>query len=156
MFTMTFKLDSNEIQLKRSLKGLRLLTNTGDNLLLANVGMSEARQVVTGNYETVKAHYLSLTGDSIIAADLERVALKIVLNYFYMYQLWRTMYAPEKNRNLAFLPKDFDHPSTGDVIIFYFRSAYPGRHSVPCEIMLGMNAEEFAAHEKSRQAFYDK
>ena len=152
---MNFDLDSNEIKLESEDKGLRLTANSGDNQLLANVTIYETKEIVTKNYNIVKVHYQQKTGDKILQTDLEKISLKIVLHYFYMYQLWRTMYQREKNRDLTFLQKDFEHPCTADKIISYFKTTYPDNYVDKCEIMLDMSLDKFKEYEKNRQAFYD-
>lgn len=152
---MTFNLDINEIRVQAEINGLRLTTNTGDNQLLTNVSITEIREVVTKNYILVKEHYHNKTTDKLAQTDIEKVSLKVVLRYFYMYQLWRTMYKREKNRDLTFIKKDFEHPYTLDTIISYFKSAYPKQYADKCEIMLNMSSDKFKKYEKERQEFYD-
>lgn len=150
---MKFSLDSNEINLKAEKQGLRLTSKAGDNLLLANVSEEETEDMVRKNYACVKEFYSQKASAEIQATDLEAVSLKIVLHYFYMYQLWRSIYEKEKNRSLAFLSGDFDHPGTADEIISYFKGKYRRNYRAKCAAMLGMNAEEFSRYEKGREDF---
>lgn len=152
---MIFYLDSNEVKLELEAKGIRLTTNSENNILLANVTMNETKEIIIKNYNIVKEHYQPKINDKISSVDLERISLKIVLHYFYMYQLWRAIYRREKNRDLKFLHKDFNHPYTSDEIISYFKGAYPKNYSSKCEIMLDMSTNKFKDYEKNRQAFYD-
>lgn len=153
---MVFFLDGNEIQLESEGTGIRLRTNAAVNQLLANVTMDEVKEVVTQNYGIVKAHYAQIVSERISGRDLEKVALQIVLHYFYMYQLWRSLYPAERDRDLTFREEDFGHPGTSDQIMFYFKAAYPKDYAGKCEAMLGMSAAQFRQYEKARQAFFDR
>jgi hypothetical protein len=136
---MTLNIDCNEIQLESTEKGLRLTTNSGIVLLLANVSEEETQETVTKNYAIVKDFFQERTETKIEHSDIEKIALKIVLHYFYMYQLWRTLYEKEKDRDLTFIGTDFDHPQTSDMIISYFKKSDPKDYIDKCLIMLGMS-----------------
>lgn len=153
---ITFTLDSNEVALRPELPGLRLTTNFGGNLLIANASLTETQQVVTQNYDIVKQHYLNLSNNRVLTKDIEMVSLHVVLNYFYLYQLWRTLYTHQENRSLAFLQADFGHPNTADTITAYFKAKYPEDYHTKCSILLGMDKEAFKLYEKGRQQFYDR
>jgi hypothetical protein len=108
------------------------------------------------NYNSiVKEHYKQLIGSKILESDLEKISIKIVLRFFYMYQLWRTMYVKEKKRDLTFLQKDFNNLSTADTIVSYFKTTYPNSYTDKSETMLDMTADEFKEFEKNRKAFFE-
>jgi hypothetical protein len=153
---MTFNIDCNEIQLEFTEKGLRLTTNSSTDLLLANVSAEETQETVTKNYAIVKYFFQERTENKIDHSDIEKIALKIVLYYFYMYQLWRSMYEKEKDRDLTFIVTDFDHPQTADMIISYFKKSNPKDYIDKCLIMLSMSKEKFNDYEIARQAFFNR
>lgn len=132
--------------------GLRLKTDT-DNLLLQNQTYEEVVKVVNTNYEIVKNFFQQRVGASVDLIDLKQVSLKIVIRYLYMHNLWRAMYKRERNRDLTFLLKDFDHPQTSDLIIQFFKEKYPDKYSDKCEAMLDMSPEKFRTYDKNRQDF---
>ena len=152
-----FKVDHIQIELTEEDQGIRLTTQNNDNVILKNQTMISVEKIVKENFEIVKAYYQAQPGvfTSIDERDLSSVSLKIVLRYLYMYNAWRTMYREHENRDLMFLAEDFRHPSTGDLIISYFKNAYPGNYSTKCELMLAMSSDEFEAYEKERQDFHD-
>jgi hypothetical protein len=63
------------------------------------------------------------------------------------------MYKKERNRDLTFLTKDFDHPQMNDIIIQFFKERYPDNYSDKCEAMLNMSHEKFSVYDKNRQNF---
>jgi hypothetical protein len=152
---MTFNLDQHTIHLNEEKSGWRLTSSAGDHLLLAHVTMEETKELVTRNYQLVKQHYQEMGAHKVAAEDLATLSLKIVLHYFYMYQLWRSLYKKEKNRDLGFLTSDLQHPQTWDMVIAYFKTRSPKNYSEPCKTLLGLDTEKFIAYEKGRQAFYD-
>jgi hypothetical protein len=151
-----FTIDDIPIELAEENKGIRLTTDD-DNLILPNQTMTSVEHIVRENFRMVKAHYQAKSGVSVSidGRDLSLVSLRIVLHYLYMYNKWREMYEHHKDRDLKFLIEDFEHPSTHDLIIWYFRNKYLEKYSTQCELMLGMSADEFRSYEKSRQEFHD-
>jgi hypothetical protein len=154
---MMFKVDYIEIELAEENEGIRLTTQNSDNVILQNQTIASVENIVRENFEIVRSHYRDIPGvDSFIdERDLNILSLKIVLHYLYMYNLWRKMYKHHKNRDLKFIVEDFESPSTGDMIIWYFKNEYPESYSAKCELMLALSADEFKAYEKRRQEFYN-
>ena len=153
---MIFTIDRNEIKVESTQKGLRLTTNSDSNLLLAHVSDEEIKTIVTKNYNFVKNYFIQRTGDKISNQDLERIALKIVLHYFYLYQNWRGIYENEKDRDLSFIQSDFGHPQTADLIVWYFKTRHPNNYAEKCCLMLNMSCAGFKEYEASRQAFFNR
>ena len=149
---MTIKIENVELEILNESKGLRVKTDT-ENLLLINQTFEEISETVLKNYQIVKKHFESRVLGKINLIDLEKVCLKIVLYYLYMYNLWRTMYKKERNRDLTFLQKDFDHPYTSYQIIDYFISTYPDNYSNYCETMLDMTHDEFQDYLEKKKQF---
>ena len=152
-----FKVDHIQIELTEENQGIRLTSQNNDNVILQNQTMPSVEKIVKENFEIVKTYYQARPGvvTFIDERDLSSISLKIVLRYLYMYNMWRTMYWEHENRDLMFLAEDFENPNTGDLIILYFRNAYPDNYSAKCECMLAMSADEFEAYEKMRQEFHD-
>jgi hypothetical protein len=103
---MTFEVDQIEINLTQEPDGIRLIVGT-ENLLLYNQTAQETKETVQKNFEIVKRFYQPKAGSKIDSADLKAVSLKIVLYYFYLYNMWRNMYKRERDRDLTFLKKTF-------------------------------------------------
>lgn len=152
-----FNIDDITIELAEENKGVRLTTYNDDNVILQNQTMTSVENIVRENFQVVKAHYQAKAGVSVSIDeyDLSIISLKIVLHYLYMYNMWRKMYKEHIDRDLRFLAEDFESPSTGDMLIWYFRNKYPETYSAKCELMLGMSADEFKGYEKRRQEFHD-
>ena len=152
-----FTIDDIKIELTEENKGIRLTTQNDDNVILPNQTMTSVENIVRENFQIVKSHYQAKAGVpiSIDEHDLSSISLKIVLHYLYMYNMWRTTYPQHRNQELRFLPKDFEHPNTGDIIIWYFKNKYPETYAAKCQLMLGMSTVEFADFEKGRQNFHD-
>ena len=152
-----FTIDNIPVELTEENKGVRLMTPNDDNVIFPNQTMASIESIVKENFQIVKSHYQAKSGvlDAIDIQDLSIVSLKIVLHYLYMYNMWRKTYIEHRNHDLKFLTKDFDNPSTHDMIIQYFKKKYPERYPSRCELMFGMSADEFNRYEKSRQEFHD-
>ena len=84
--------------------------------------MAFVESVVKENSQIVKSYYQAKSGVSIERSDLSIIILKIVLQYLYMYNMWRKMYEKEKARDLRFITDDFEHPSTHDMVISYLET----------------------------------
>lgn len=152
---MTFNIDHIKVNLQTETNGLRLTTEN-ENLLLFNQTFEETKKTVENNYTIVKKYFQDKVGSVVSETDLENVSMKIVLYYFYMYNHWRTMYKREKNRDLTFLQKDFEHPYTSYQIIDFFKKLYPSKYAEKCEVMLGMTQDEFRIYAERKEQFDNK
>ncbi|MHB0987801.1 MAG: hypothetical protein ACYC3P_03935 [Bellilinea sp.] len=157
MKEMIFKVDDIQVELAEENKGIRLTTQNNDNVILQNQTMTSVENIVRENFEIVKSHYQAKLGVAILIDErnLGIISLKIVLHYLYIYNMWKKAYKDHKDQDLVFLAEDFESPSTGDMIIWYFKNEYPENYSAKCELMLAMSADEFKAYEKRRQEFHD-
>jgi len=153
---MTFDIDDNlNIDVQEENGSLRLSTRVGC-YLVRNQTYKETKSVIKKNYGIVKDYYQGKANSLITEIDLESFSLKIVLNYFYMYNMWRTMYKREKNRDLTFLPKDFEHPTTSYLIINYFQRKYPNNYTDKCELLLNMSSDRFLEYMRFKKQFDNK
>ena len=152
---LTFKIDQTKVTLRGEKNGLRLTTVNGDNLFLQNQTTKETKEVIEKNYNIVNHYFTEKAAGKIESTDIEIVSLKIVFWYLHTYNKWRTIYIKEKNRDLTFIDRDFEHPQTRDIIIRYFTNKYPDNYSKPCEILLKMSPDKFKDYEKERVAFFN-
>ena len=150
---MKYTIDNNEIELLVEDEWIRIKTNSGVNLPFRNQTIKEIKETIEKNYHIVKDHYYQKVQDSITTKDLDLVSLRIVLYYFHIYNNWRTMYKREKNRDLTFLYKDFDHPSTWYEIINYFKKTYPDDYATKCQILLHLTPDKFQDLDTRKEQF---
>ncbi len=52
--------------------------------------------------------------------------------------------------------KDFDNPSTHDIIFAYFKARYPDEWEEKCSLLLSMKLEELRFYYDNRKDFYNK
>ena len=149
---MNFNLDHIIVNIQFENNCIRLKTNN-ENWLIPNQTIEETKYILEKNYQIVKNYFLPKVGSKITHEDLENVSLKIVIQYFQMYNHWRTMYNREIKRDLTFIEKDFEHPYTSDAIVNYFKSKYPDNFSGKCEIMLDMNPDELQKYIIRKEQF---
>lgn len=150
---MRFQIEDTDIELTKEGQAVRLKTST-DNLLLTNQTFEETEDVVKRNFLIVREFYQKRARGTIKPEDLNRACLKIVFRFLYIHNLWRSEGKRIKNKNLAFLKEDLEHPYSSDVIIEVFKGKYPQDYSDKCEVLLNMTTENFRKHEKNRQAFF--
>lgn len=152
---MNFQIDDIEVNLEYENDSLRFRTVNGDYSLQYQT-FKETKEIVSGNFEIVRRYYGLKCQGKVPYADLNQISIKIVMNYFYMYNMWRRVYKKERNRDLKWLDKDFDNPTTYDIIISYLKKKYPSDYQTACELLLSMSAENFIKYEKNRNDFYNK
>jgi hypothetical protein len=153
---MTFMIEDIMIDLTEENGAIRLTADTNNNVILSNQSMAFVENIVKENFQVVKSHYQKKSGDSVDNRDLNNISLKIVLQYLYMYNMWRRLYEKEKDRDLKFVSDDFEHPATHDMIIGYFKNKYPGNYSVQCAVLLGMSTDRFKKYEEERERSNDR
>jgi hypothetical protein len=138
---MKFKLDSIAVYLNEENLGVRLTTN-GENRFFENQTINEIKPVIEKNYKIVQSHLKHKIGEKLLANDLSNLSLKIVVQYFYMYNTWRRIHKKQQHRDLTFLEKDFDHPYTEYAVIDYFRENCPEDYITRCATIWNMTIEE--------------
>ena len=151
---MTLFIEQLEIKLTEDQYGLRL--NWDDaQLPLPGQTLATATDLLQKNFATVKGRFSLLASDTIPAEELDEVSLKVVLHYFYLYNSWKYSNEKEKDRDLAFLQKDFHHPYTYDIILQYFKLKYPGDYALKCACLTEKTADELLKYEYDRDSFYN-
>lgn len=151
---MSFQIENIKIEVTKEGQAIRLKTST-DNLLLMNQTSKEIKEVVKGNFVTVKEFYKKRANETIKMEDLNSVCLKIVFRFFYMHNMWRSEGKRLKNKNLEFLNEDLEHPYSFDDIITVLKEKYPRHYSNKCELLMNMTTDEFKKYEKNRQDFFN-
>lgn len=134
---MTFNLDNIKVSISEENNGIRLTTEN-ENWLIPRQTLDETKAIIEKNFKIIKEHFSDKAGTVITQLDLGNVYLRIALNYFQMYNHWRTMYKRETNRDLTFIQKDFDNTNTINIVIGYFKNKYPTNYKDKCEMMLGI------------------
>lgn len=151
---MTLFIEQMEIELTEDQYGLRL--TWGDNRLpLPGQTLATTTDLLQKNFATVKGRFSQIASDDITAEELHEVSLKVVLHYFYLYNSWKYSNENEKDRDLAFLQKDFHHPYTYDTILQYFKLKYPGDYALKCACLTEKTADELLKYEYDRNSFYN-
>ncbi len=151
---MLFYIEKTAIELTENKYGLQLNT-AHDVLPLPGQTLDEAMHTIQKNFELVNAHFSKTASDTIPIDELHEVCLKIVLHYFYLYNAWKYSNEKEKDRDLTFLPNDFDHPNTYDIIIQYFKLKYPKDYALKGAILLKKTSDELLKYEYNRDEFYN-
>lgn len=153
---MTFTLDYITVSLKKQDKAIKIWVEDEESVLLSKLSMKEIEKIIKKNYKTVKTFYEKRTADGVPLRELNGMSVYIVLSYLAMYNQWKNFYEAHKNRDLTFLPEDFEQLYTYDLIISYFKKKYPKKYSEKCQKMLNMNEKEFQRYEKDREEFMER
>lgn len=150
---MTFYIENIKLEINTDAYGVQLEA-LDKAWPLPNQSLEETKRILTENFSMVCQKYLPHTTGIILPEDLHAVCLQIVVHYLYLYNMWRGLYEKEKNRDLAFLEKDYTHPDTYDMIIWFFKNKYPKDYADICSTMLGISSLEVLKFEADRHAFY--
>jgi hypothetical protein len=123
-------------------------------IIYTSIEPQELIKIIKRNIIIVREYYNNKKGDSIInQINLDILYLKIVLYYLSTYIFWKKEYPKEKNRDLIFIEKDFNKPSTNDIIINYLRNEYPTKFIKLCSILLDKSIDETEIYIKNRLDF---
>jgi len=146
------------IHLLPEANNVRVTTDSREVILFAQeVGAIAA--LIKDNFELVVSHYRKMierVQEKFNDEDIREIGLMVVLNYLYMYCMWRIQYKQYQDKDLQFDPKDLDHPSTHDAIFFYLKSKRPKTWREQSAILLGMDAGEFDKYYNGREDYYNK
>jgi hypothetical protein len=66
------------------------------------------------------------------------------------------MYKKHENIDLRFNSKDFDNPSTHDIIFNYLKPRYPKDWEEKCSALLGMSIDQLRTYYINRGTFYNR
>jgi hypothetical protein len=148
---LTFNLsnEGNTVFVKSITKNARLGFQTIENVY----------QLIDTNIKIVYNHYNSQLQNAkkiFPLFDLYELSFSIVIHYLYMYNMWRFTYKKQENKDLTFDVKDFDHPSTHDIIFFYLKKKYPTDWQTISAALIGMTLIELKTYYKGREDFYNK
>jgi len=148
---ITFSLydENNKVVVKSPEKSVSLFNQSIDNV----------SKLIDNNLKIVSGHYklmVSNVRQEFEISDIFRLSFSIVIHYLYMYNLWRNTYKKQENKDLTFDVKDFDNPSTHDIIFNYYKSKYPTDWETKSAALIGITIDELKAYYKNRQNFYNK
>lgn len=155
---MKIALNKIEIVVSKSLFGK---VNVEFNGQAISVNDTKARviEIIQDNYKQIKAHYFSNLSkyqlsdfDSI---DLNTISVKILIYYLDQYSRWKEQYK-KSNYDIKFYEKDFEHPSTYDIIISFLKEKYPDNWKSISEKYINKTPEEFDFYWTNRLAYFNK
>jgi hypothetical protein len=151
---MSFGIGSINIAVTSDGTGIRLQTDS-ENILLVDQSFEVIEPIVLQNFDIVRKQYQRNAAALLSDNELDELAIKIAFSYLALYNTWRTVYPKEKDRDLTFLPKDFDSPMTYDLVTAYIRKKFPKDYREKCAVVIGISVEEYMSYEKARQEFID-
>ncbi|SEN75832.1 hypothetical protein SAMN05216436_12148 [bacterium A37T11] len=130
-----------------------------EDVLLANQNIDNIAELINHNFKIVKNHYEKLLHNTINLINIKDIyclILSIVMHYLYLYNSWKMMYKYQQNGTLIFDEKDFDNPTTHDIIFNYLKLVYPDSWKTKGAILLDMGLDELEVYYKTREDFYKK
>ena len=146
-----------------------VLTEEGDairviapkqNVILASQNIENVIQIIEENFSIVDSFYLKRIEDNpqttFVLDDIHRLSVSIVLNYLYMYNMWRVQYRRKKYQDLRFKQDDFKNPSTNDIIFHFYKYNYPGDWEIKCSVLMAMELVDLKRYYEGREQFYNK
>jgi len=154
----TIHVETITLNLSKEEDSVRVLFND-ENIILKDQTVDAVHALIETNFGIVVNHFNSMVNNSkdlFDSEDLNQISVLVVLHYIYMYNSWRINHRKHENEGLIFQHKDFDNPSTHDLLFHYFKHKYPDYWEQQCAILLGMNVLELRNYYKSREDFYSK
>jgi len=151
-------LDKIELDISKTLFGKVNVAFDGSSTYVSD-SKDRVIEIIKGNYEIIKAHYISNLSQNqlndIDNDDLNAISVKILIYYLNQYSRWKEQYK-KSNYDIKFYDKDFGHPSTHDIIIFYLKEKYPDKWKIISEKYINMTSEEFELYWTNRMAYFNK
>jgi hypothetical protein len=151
-------IENNAISLSEESDGIRVKSKN-ESVILQNQSVDAVKYLIITNFGVVRNFYkikAKDTGEDHLWDDINEVSISIVLHYLYMYNSWRIIYKKQENKELRFHTKDFENPSTHDIIFSYFKSRRPDNWMEISATLLGMGLEKLKEYYANRELFYNK
>jgi len=157
---MTVKLDNIELEVSKKLFGKTINIKLNEQTIqVLNDTVSRTVDIIKNNYEKIKPHYISNLSknqtSNIEAEDLNAICVKILLYYIDQYSRWKEQYK-KSNYDIKFYEKDFDHPTTNDIIIFFLQDKYPDKWKTISANYIDMDPNKFDDYWANRQSYFNK
>ena len=125
--TLKVQLDKLEIIVSKTLFGKVIVEFNGQTISIQYTA-ERAIDIINHNFDKIKSYYLSNLSknqaSNINFDDLSTISVKILVNYLEQYCRWNKQHT-KSNYDLKFYEKDFYHPATYDIIIFFLKHKYP-------------------------------
>lgn len=99
---------------------------------------------------------VSASGLSIEQRHIEEAALRVVLSWLYMYNLWRSTYPEHRNHPLTIGSHELRQAQTFDQCYDYCGNVFGADFRRYVAALLGLTAAEYARVEKRRQEYWNK
>jgi len=131
----------------------------GREVILFNQQIDAVAGLIRSNFEMVVGHYRKMiegAANKFADKDIHQISLIIVMNYLYMYCMWRVQYKQHRDKDLCFDTADLDYPSTHDAIFFYLKSMHPKTWREKSAILLGIDKDGFEKYYRSREDYYNR
>lgn len=152
-------LENITLTLAEESHGVRVKSET-ENVILPDQTIENITDIILNNFKIVTSFYESKVPVHLKSKfnlfDIYYVSVSILLHYLYMYNSWRKMYKKHENIDLRFNSKDFDSPSTHDIVFNYYRTKYPNEWQDKCSVLLGMSIDQLRSYYKTREVFYNR
>jgi hypothetical protein len=135
--------------------------NTGnETIVLVNQSSKAVSEIIKINFDIVnnylKSRIIDNLTENLNVIEINKLSMTIVLHYLYMYNSWKNTYKNKSNQDLNFNKKDFDNPSTADIIIRFYKKSSPEEWEKKSSILLGMTSNKFQEFYRERQKYYSK
>ena len=129
------------------------------SVLFQNLAPDAGRRAINEAMAPAVAYFAANASKSELAIgsrQVEEVALRVVLSWLTMYASWRSFYPDHRNQPLTVGADELRSPRTFDQCYDYCETAFGAEFRRYVAALLGLNDEEYARIEKSRQEFWNR
>ena len=129
------------------------------SVLFRNLGAAETARVIDEAMKKVIPWLdanVSASGLAIEQRHIEEVALRVVLSWLYMYNLWRSLYPEHRNHPLTVGSHELRQAQTFDQCYDYCKHVFGADFRRYVAALLGLTAANYANVEKRRQEYWNK
>ena len=155
---MKIILDKIELDVSKTLFG-KVNVEFNGRTISFNDTKDRVIDIIKENYEKIKAHYISTLFKNKLSDtdnwDLNTISVKILIYYLDQYSRWKEQYK-KSNYDIKFYEKDFDHPSTYDIIILFLKERHPDNWKSISEKYINKTSEEFDLYWTNRLSYFNK
>ena len=151
------QLGNQSLALQQNSQDVKALFD-GKGVLFMNQSIPILSEVLLQNFNSVNSYFkvnAEKYDGNFDLDDIEKISIEIVLDYLYIYNIWKNKYTRPKYQDLSFKDEDFTDSRTFDIVTSYYKEKFRDSWKTYSTELLGMDTDAFDKTLENRTNFYN-